>query len=601
MGKKKSWRNRFRIRLRTVFVLFTISCVTLGWFLLSVNRQRVAYRFLTEHGALVKYDPKSDFIRDNHDLFLREEGSWKCWLAETLGIDFFANVDSMFMEAVNERKLHAIGDLRGLTDIELSLDGVRSLSPLAKLRRLKYLHCRCSDQLEEIDAASNWHDLTQVSLSNAYSLRSIDGLRGLRHLERVFIETARISDISALNSARRLKELCLRNTQVADLSPIVAPELKYLSVSNSGVQELKALRVSTKLEELCIRNTQVRDLSPISGLRSLWLLDAENCPIEDVTPLQELTKLGVLNLSGCRIKDLSALQRLKALNELRIGVDGTVDLSPLRSLKSLDSLLIQHHPSPDLSHVANHALTDLRLYDCGKVDLSVFVGTSNLRALRIENTKVSGVEVLSKMPALEFIQLHNVQLDSLSFLNSSVLQVRSLDISDNPLRSLDGIQAQAKLERLNASQTDIQDLSRLSKLISLEALAINDTPVRDLGAISKLSLNELLASRSRVQNLRSVPRSVEILDVSASEVVDINGVQSLANLFCLDLSRTLVKDVELLLSTKRFAGSLGLILHGTDLEPEKIAQLKRRLRDVSLADESKTLDAGWIELRSWGF
>ena len=70
------------------------------------------------------------------------------------------------------------------------------------------------------------------------------------------------------------------------------------------------------------------------------------------------------------------------------------------------------------------------------------------------------------------------------------INLKSLDLSYNPIYSLDQIVKIRKLRNLRLDGTEIDDISQLSELIELEALGIANTLVTDLSPIGRIKLLE---------------------------------------------------------------------------------------------------------------
>ena len=97
-----------------------------------------------------------------------------------------------------------------------------------------------------------------------------DPLAGLSDLRVLELPWLPVHDLEPLRGLRRLEELDLSHTPVADLGPLAGlADLRALRVRGTRVESLEPLRGLRRLEHLDVGHTRVADLAPIGGaLRS---------------------------------------------------------------------------------------------------------------------------------------------------------------------------------------------------------------------------------------------------------------------------------------------------------------------------------------------
>ena len=257
----KPKRRWLRFNLRTLLIVLTVFCVWLGWYLLRVEQQRDAVRWVAEDGGTVRYD--YDFDLDDESI---DDGkpSVPKWLLDMLGVDYFSTV----------------------TFVGISME-LSDVTPLATLKSLRFLYL------------SN----TQVS--------DVTPLTGLTNLEQLLLGKTQVTDVTPLAGLTNLEYLDLSDTQVSDVTALAGlSNLKYLWLKETLVSDVTPLAGLTNLEQLVLRGTQVSDVTPLAGLTNLKYLYLSNTQISDVTPLTGLTNLEQLLLDGTQVSD-EDYERLK--------------------------------------------------------------------------------------------------------------------------------------------------------------------------------------------------------------------------------------------------------------------------------------------------
>jgi len=185
----KPKRRLLRFSLRALLLLMILVCVTLGWKIVQVRKQRAVVAWVQESGGNVLYDYESyvdGWPQDNP----RPPGPE--FLRKLLGDDFFSNV----------------------TYIEISEEELSDVTPLAGLASLIWLGL----------------DNTRVS--------DVMPLAGLTSLSFLYLENTQISDVTPLARLTSLEELDLRYTQVSDVTPLAGLTLlQELNLDNTQISE----------------------------------------------------------------------------------------------------------------------------------------------------------------------------------------------------------------------------------------------------------------------------------------------------------------------------------------------------------------------------
>lgn len=255
----------------------------------------------------------------------------------------------------------ALGELKWLIRLDISMTQVADLELLAKLNQLQSLNC------DETPVA----DLTPLgALSQLQSLRcastqvsDLTPLSGLGHLQSLDCTSTQVSDLAPLAGRSQLQSLTCDLTRVADLAPLAGlSQLQSLDCDHTRVADLAPLAGLSRLRWLNLRSTQVCDLAPLAGLSQLQVIDCPDTQVHDLRPLAELSQLQVLVCSRTQVGDLAPLAGLSQLQSLICDHTRVVDLAPLAGLSQLQSLDCEGTQVDDLAPLAK--LSELRWLHC---------------------------------------------------------------------------------------------------------------------------------------------------------------------------------------------------------------------------------------------
>ena len=138
-----------------------------------------------------------------------------------------------------------------------------------------------------------------------------------------------IHHIEALAQLKRLRELTLRNFDLADLEWTRGLALTHLDLKGYPSPDL--------------------DLAPLTTLSALRALNLNGRRVA-VTPLLTMTQLESLQVQGCVLDELQALSSFDALHTLDVANTTVATLTPLATLP-LRSLTISHTRVTDLAPI----------------------------------------------------------------------------------------------------------------------------------------------------------------------------------------------------------------------------------------------------------
>ena len=138
------------------------------------------------------------------------------------------------------------------------------LGSFEKVDAVTMINC----ELQDLSYLSENTNIAYLDLDCCY-IASLNGIQYLANLKSLFVYDVGIESIEFLKHNKKLEELCLSNTCVADLSPIENMDIKYLCISNT---------------------LSIRDLSPVMTMDELESFYSDNCEMAYTTELCDFIK-----------------------------------------------------------------------------------------------------------------------------------------------------------------------------------------------------------------------------------------------------------------------------------------------------------------------
>ncbi|MGY8770935.1 MAG: hypothetical protein ACKVH8_21195, partial [Pirellulales bacterium] len=108
----------FRFTLRTLLVMMTAGCLLLGWKANQAKRQRDAVAWIEKHGGIVTYQYQTKREPFSNDP--EPEPPGPAWLRSIIGIDYFDEVVRVEFHGSDITELTPLGELSGLTYLNIS-------------------------------------------------------------------------------------------------------------------------------------------------------------------------------------------------------------------------------------------------------------------------------------------------------------------------------------------------------------------------------------------------------------------------------------------------------------------------------------------------
>lgn len=273
--------------------------------------------------------------------------------------------------------------------------------------------------------------------------------------------------------------------------PIMADELVQITeLSIAGVStamDVSAVRFDNEgavVSGTPLQRGDIESLADLSILKNLRKLELVYQHINDISPLASL-HLTILNIEGNFVSDLTPLGGMTGLKELTVGRNPISDLSPLSSLPRLRRLSAEQIEASDITPLAKiQSLEIADLFDIPCADYSPLVELPSLKSVNISDSSVSDVAVVVGNKRLTQIIAHRCGITSLAIFKT-LPDLEWLELWQNDIRDLSGVEAFQSLKHLNLNYTPVEDLTPLTKLKHLEELELRRV-VADLAPLLEI-------------------------------------------------------------------------------------------------------------------
>ncbi len=250
-----------------------------------------------------------------------------------------------------------ISKLTKLEYLDIAMNQFTTL-PAGALKDMPNLIELCADENRivtiEPGAFRGQEDLKTLMLEENPGLTDISEVAQITGLEDLFIRKTPISDLSCLSGLTNLTELWATNCPISDISPLSGKSRLYrVYLGNSKregkLTDISALSSAKGLYWLELDGNRITDLSALSGTSALMHLEADYNLIEDISPLADCASLERVFLSNNRITDVSTLGSLSKLSSVYLQNNRITDVTPLAKLTQLKNLYLAGNPIADYS------------------------------------------------------------------------------------------------------------------------------------------------------------------------------------------------------------------------------------------------------------
>ncbi len=318
------------------------------------------------------------------------------------------------------------------------------------------------------------HEQTSWKSTNLSDIKTIRLIRKMYRegtLKQFVIANNKDININLLKEFKGLQRLSIRNSKFSlGQNPenlLYFAELRELELSGMDLEHIEGLPTFNHLQSINISNNNIHDFSKLSVFQNLNKLNISSNPVEETEFIETLTGIESLDISRTHAKDLQFLSKLPKLKILYLSAIPAVAFETLPVCNTLEEIDLS-----DNSGLNNYA--SLRTF---------LSGAPNLARVTLHNTGLSSLSFFSDT----IVFMNRISLPNNSILSNDVSHhITYLDISQNSLSNLNGIQIFNNLIVLHASDNSISDIRQIKHCRNLIELDLSNNPLYSLEGIEQL-------------------------------------------------------------------------------------------------------------------
>lgn len=307
-------------------------------------------------------------------------------------------------------------------------------------------------------------------------------LSPLTHLQDIDLNHSRITSLPALRLSRfqHLTRLCLRQNGLLEISLPPAPwgaALSELDLYDNMISHIRGLDALPSLTSLDLSFNKIKHIKNLSHLTTLTDLYFVQNKISRIEGLDTLTSLTNLELAANRIREIENLDTLTNLTQLWLGKNKLTHLANLAPLQNLTLLSLQSNrlTSPSLSHLATlPKLTDLYLSHNALDSIAPLAAVTTLRVLDISSNPLASLRGVENNAEIEEVWASNCQIDGFADVEAALRDKAGLTtiyLEGNPLETRQRALYRNKV-RLALPQVKQIDASKLSSVWIGDGVAV---------------------------------------------------------------------------------------------------------------------------------
>ena len=381
----------------------------------------------------------------------------------------------------------AFSSLEELT-VHVDDDYSKGLLFLRNFPKLKTLALELyGDTPTDLSPLSSLSSLSNLDLlgTKDSTVENLGVLSGMPQLEQLSLRNLKdVKDLNFVQNMPKLKSLNLEDLAILNLDGLSGHlSLNSLSIDCSSLENVNALSTLSSLQTLSIsyHTYEIPDLHGLSALENVSCYSQDRDSIAHMPSIKNLT---IDNYGSEYSADF--LQGMNALTNLTIIGNGIIDEvepdlgSVLRALPSLSRLEFQDSPFSrykDYTETFTNTGVKELLFTPNKSQVASSDPVLPVSLSRMANDNT--VESLTLTQAI----LRNVDNESEDFsaniqpFLSHYKALKSLDISNNKLQSLDCLDGLTTLEEVDFSNNYISDISVLRNLPNLKRVKMSGNPI----------------------------------------------------------------------------------------------------------------------------
>ena len=372
--------------------------------------------------------------------------------------------------------------------IHIDDDYTKGLLFLRNFPKLKTLALGLyGDKPTDLSPLSSLSGLSKLDLlgTNDSTVENLGVLSGMPQLEQLSLRNLKdVKDLNFVQNMPKLKSLNLEDLAILNLDGLSGHlSLNSLSIDCSSLENVNALSTLSSLQTLSLgyHTYEVPDLHGLSALENVKCYSMDRDSISHMPSIKNLT---IDNYGSEYSADF--LQGMNALTNLTIIGNGITDEvepdlgSVLRALPSLSRLEFQDSPFSrykDYTETFTNTGVKELLFTPNKTQVA-----SSDPVLPVSLSRMGDDNTVESLTLTQAI-LRNIDNESEDFsanikpFLSHYKALKSLDISNNKLQSLDCLDGLTSLEEVDFSNNYISDISVLRNLPNLKKVKMSGNPI----------------------------------------------------------------------------------------------------------------------------
>lgn len=484
----------------------------------------------------------------------------------TISLEF--EVDNPGVE-VDLNGIQCFQNLTSLTLIGQSFKDISEISALKNIQKISLI----DTSVVSINSFKNLSKVNDLTISNAKSLQSVDGIEEMTKLVNLDLTDNGIVNIEGLNNLVNLETLDLSNNEI-----VTFPSINALQ----------------KLTVLTLNNNDITYLgTDLSGLSNLETFEARHNNITDISSLDDLTSLVTLDLSYNNLgdydlvngPDFSSLENAPNLENIYLQFNDLTSIEGLRDKDiPLKKLVLNDNLISNITPIANFTgLVELQLFNNNISDIDDLSGMINLIDIDLRNNLISDFTDLLTIPNVEFVNLRGNQITFIPDIKvwESIV---SLNLHSNLISDTSGVEGSLSLEELIIANNGLEILSGISGMPYLENLVIDTEEEIDEETLLPLVftnpnvINTIDNSFNNLERLELTEEGDLILDFNLEDNLKIYAsFNGLYNVVDIDFSGMSIDIID--------SDSINLEnLHGLNVSNNNISDLSFILGNSELED-----------------
>ncbi|QTE21612.1 leucine-rich repeat domain-containing protein [Polaribacter cellanae] len=400
-------------------------------------------------------------------------------------------------------------------------------------------------------------DVTFLSIGIVDNVRDLTGLGSFTALKELYIQDNYLPNLNFTGNTN-LKILSLSGTDTKSLNISNNTKLTELGIYGS-LDDTAEINISNNihLTKLNITRSQLTTIDISKNINLIEVLLSEN----QFTALDVSKNVNLVDLN-CAKNKISTIDvsNLTALAQIDIS-ENTLTQLDLSNNIQLTHLDVQNNKltSIDLTantnlrfvRLQNNKLTFVNIKNGNNTNISVFrsINNPNLKCIKVDNKTFStksnwGKDTTSRFSEecnpqtyiadtnfenyLEFKGLGNGENNDNSVDTDKIKNVTTLDISDENITDLTGIEAFVNLVTLDASSNSITKID-VSKNVKLEVLNIAQNPTKAIDVSKNTKLTNLNVSGNQLTTLNVTQNTaLTVLDAKLNKLTTIDLSKNIA-------------------------------------------------------------------------